>query len=157
MPKEDDTLFVRRCYMVSKRFFLIGILMLSLFLPLWACEMEFRISGPAMSDMRILPGSTIALEKGEPYSLRVIFSEDHRNCKVPPEDTLFMLDKQKWRVDKTEQGVVLQDPITWMTTSKNTNVTTISFVASLEGQRVLNICRICSKGGYDENIIFSVT
>ncbi len=143
--------------MVSKRYFLIGMLMLSLFLPLFACEMEFRISGPAMTDMRILPGSTIALEKGASYSLQVIFSEDHRNCKIPPEDTLFMLDKQKWRVDKTEQGVVLQSPIVWEIEAKRTNETTISFVASQEGLRVLNICRICTKGGYDENIIFSVT
>ena len=143
--------------MVSKRYFLIGMLMLSFFLPLFACEMEFRISGPAMTDMRILPGSTIALEKGASYSLQVIFSEDHRNCKIPPEDTLFMLDKQKWRVDKTEQGVVLQSPIVWEIEAKRTNETTISFVASQEGLRVLNICRICTKGGYDENIIFSVT
>lgn len=143
--------------MNSKRYFLIGILMFSLFLPLFACEMEFRISGPTMTDMRILPGSTIALEKGSSYSLQVIFSEDHRNCKIPSEDTLFMLDKQKWRVDKTEQGVVLQSPIVWKTTTKTTNETTLTFVASLEGQRVLNICRICPKGGYDEDIIFSVT
>ena len=131
--------------------------MFSLFLPLFACEMEFRISGPTMTDMRILPGSTIALEKGSSYSLQVIFSEDHRNCKIPPEDTLFMLDKQKWRVDKTEQGVVLQSPIVWKTTTKTTNETTLTFVASLEGHRVLDICRICPKGGYDEDIIFSVT
>jgi len=143
--------------MISKRYFLIGILMLSLFLPLFACEMEFRISGPAMTDMRILPGSTIALKEGSSYSLQVIFSEDLRNCKIPPEDTLFMLDKQKWRVDKTEQGVVLQNPIVWKTTTKTTNETTLTFVASLEGQRVLDICRICPKGGYDEDIIFSVT
>jgi len=143
--------------MISKRYFLIVALMLSLFLPLFACEMEFRISGPAMTDMRILPGSTIALEKGSSYSLQVIFSEDHRNCKIPPEDTLFMLDKQKWRVDKAEQGVVLQSAIVWKTTTKTTNETTLTFVASQEGQRVLNICRICPKGGYDEDIIFSVS
>ncbi len=142
--------------MISKRFFLIGILMTSLLLPLLACEMEFRITGPTMEDMRILPGSTLALEKGASYFLQVIFSEDHRNCKIPPDETLFMLDKQKWRVDKTEQGIVLQSPIVWNTEAKRTNEATISFVASQAGQRVLNICRICSKGGYDEDIIFSV-
>jgi hypothetical protein len=143
--------------MVAKRFFLIGFLLLSLSLSLFACEMEFRLSGSAMTDMRVLAGSTIALEKGGSYTLQVIFNEDHRNCKIPPEDTLFMLDKQKWRVDKSEQGVVLQSPIVWRTTTKTTNETTLSFVASQEGQKVLNIIRICSKGGYDEEIIFSVT
>jgi len=143
--------------MVSKRYFLIGALLLSLLLPLFACEMEFRLSGPTMTDMRILPGSTIALEKGSSYTLQVLFTEDHRTCKIPPEDTLFMLDKQKWRVDKTEQAVVLQRAIVWQTNAKRTNETTIFFVAALEGQRVLNIIRICTKGGYDENIIFSVT
>ena len=143
--------------MIFKRYYMLGILLLSLALPLFACEMEFRLSGPAMTDMRLLPGSTIALKKDASYTLEVIFSEDHRNCKIPPEDTLFMLDKQKWRVDKTEQGVVLKSPIVWETTTKSTNVTTIAFVASDVGLRVLNICRTCSKGGYDENITFSVT
>ncbi len=143
--------------MVSKRYFLISILLLSLLVPLFACEMEFRLSGPSLTDMRILPGSTIALEKGSSYTLQVIFTEDHRNCKIPAEDTLFMLDKQKWRVDKTEQAVVLQRAIVWQTSAKRTNETTISFMASEQGQRILNIIRTCTKGGYDENIIFSVT
>ncbi|HKL57728.1 MAG TPA: hypothetical protein VJ854_04950 [Sphaerochaeta sp.] len=124
---------------------------------LFACEMEFRISGPTMKDMRILPGSTIALEKGSSYTLQVVFTEDHRNCKIPAEDTLFMLDKQKWRVDKAEQAVVLQGPILWMEKDKRTNVATISLVATNAGQRILNIIRTCTKGGYDEEIIFSVT
>ncbi len=143
--------------MVSKRLCVIGILTLGLIFPLLACEMEFRLSGPSLTDMRILPGSTIALEKDGFYTLQVIFTEDHRGCKIPPEDTLFMLDKQKWRVDKNEQGVVLKSPIVWRTTSKSTNQTTLSFVASQQGQRILNICRICTKGGYDEEIIFSVS
>ncbi len=143
--------------MVSKRLCVIGILMLGLIFPLLACEMEFRLSGPSLTDMRILPGSTIALEKEGYYTLQVIFTEDHRACKIPPEDTLFMLDKQKWRVDKSEQGVVLQSPIVWSTTSKTTNETTLSFVASQAGLRTLNIIRTCPKGGYDEEIIFSVT
>lgn len=143
--------------MVSKRYFLISILLLSLLVPLFACEMEFRLSGPSLTDMRILPGSTIALEKGSSYTLQVIFTEDHRNCKIPAEDTLFMLDKQKWRVDKTEQAVVLQRAIVWQTSAKRTNETTLLFVASREGQSILNIIRTCTKGGYDENIIFSVT
>ena len=144
--------------MVFKRYVLIiGFLILGLWLPLTACEMEFRISGPAYEDMRILPGSTVALEKGESYTLSVTFTEDHRNCKIPPEDTLFMLDKQKWRVDKTEQGVVLQNPIIWKTLTKNSHETNLLVRAFQEGQRVLNISRICAKGGYDEDIIFSVT
>ncbi|MGB4407010.1 MAG: hypothetical protein WBI82_09150 [Sphaerochaeta sp.] len=143
--------------MMLRRYHMLVVLMLSLVLPLFACEMEFRLSGPAMTDMRILPGSTIALEKGASYTLQVIFSEDHHNCKIPPEDTLFMLDKQKWRVGKTEQGVVLTSPIVWETTTKSTNVTSIAFVASNIGQRVLDICRTCTKGGYDEFILFSVT
>ncbi len=143
--------------MISKRYLLVTALLLSLALPLFACEMEFRLSGPAMADMRILPGSTIALEKGSSYTLQVVFTEDHRNCKIPPEDTLFMLDKQKWRVDKTEQALVLHRAIVWQTSAKRTNETTLLFVASEQGQRVLNIIRTCTKGGYDEEIIFSVT
>ena len=144
--------------MVFKRVtLLISVLLLGLWLPLFACEMEFRISGPTYADLIILPGSTLALEKGSSYTLSVTFSEDHRNCKVPAEDTLFMLDKQKWRVDKAEQGVVLQKPIIWETPAKNTHEAELSFVALQEGQKVLNICRICTKGGYDEDIIFTVT
>ncbi|MDY0288217.1 MAG: hypothetical protein RBR15_05285 [Sphaerochaeta sp.] len=123
---------------------------------LFACEMEFRISGPTMTDMRILPGSTIELAHDGAYTLQVIFAEDHRACKIPAEETLFMLDKQKWRVGKTEQAVVLQEPILWTEKDKLTNVATISLVATNTGKRVLNIIRTCSKGGYDEQIIFSV-
>ena len=143
--------------MTSKRFSIIGLLLLALALPLFACEMEFRLSGPAMTDMRILPGSTIALQEGSSYTLQVIFTEDHRGCKIPPEDTLFMLDKQKWRVDKSEQGVVLQRAIVWQASAKRANETNLFFVASEQGQRILNIVRTCTKGGYDEEIIFSVT
>lgn len=146
--------------MVSKQYrktllLLLGLLAVGSYL--FACEMEFRLSGPAMTDMRILPGSTIALERDASYTLQVIFSEDHRNCKIPPEETLFMLDKQKWRVGKAELGVVLQSPIVWVEKDKRTNVATLAFVTALPGERVLTISRSCPKGGYDENIIFSVS
>ena len=134
----------------------IALLLMLSSASLFACEMIFNLSGPSLMDMRVLPGSTIILQEGASYTLRVEFIEDHRNCSIPPEDTLFMLDGQKWRVDKTEQGIVLQDQILWTVKSKTTNFTLLPFLALQEGTFTLNINRDCPKGGYHENITFSV-
>lgn len=142
---------------LHKPLLLITILIIFSSVSLFACEMNFNLSGTNLQDMRILPGSTIALQEGESYTLRVEFVEDHRNCSIPPEDTLFMLDGRKWRVDKSEQGIVLQDPIQWTVQSKTSNVTLLPFFALQEGTFTLSIIRDCPKGGYDETITFSVS
>jgi hypothetical protein len=139
----------------KKRILLFLVISLSAF-GLFACEMVFHLSGPESSDLRILPGSTIALKQGETYSLQVAFTEDHRNCKVPAEDTLFMLDGSKWKTSKTSLDLVLQQEIEWVENSRSLNTSVLEFTADKPGIAVLNILRDCSKGGYDESFTFSV-
>ena len=122
-----------------------------------ACEMAFRITGPDGAEMRILPGSTIALRKGAEYTLRVEFTEDHRNCAIPPDETVFMLDGGKWRVNKTAQALVLRSAIAWTAVSRTQNTAVITFTAGAGGTTVLNVSRDCPKAGYDESFTFVVT
>jgi len=122
-----------------------------------ACEMVFRLTGPEGKDMRILPGSTVALQKGADYTLVAEFIEDHRNCAIPPGETLFMLDGEKWRVNKTTQALVLGSAIGWTQNSNTRNTAIIPFTAGTGGTAVLNISRVCPKGGYDESFTFIVS
>ena len=123
---------------------------------LFACEMVFHLTGPDASDVRVLPGSTIPLQLGAEYSLQVEFTEDHRNCSVPPEDTLFLLDGSKWKTSKTTLDLVLLQDIKWEELSRTLNSCTISFIADKSGPSVLQIIRDCKKGGYDESFTFTV-
>ncbi|AEV28053.1 hypothetical protein SpiGrapes_0189 [Sphaerochaeta pleomorpha str. Grapes] len=123
---------------------------------LFACEMVFHLSGPDSSNVRVLPGSTIALQQGAEYSLQVEFTEDHRNCTIPPEDTLFLLDGSKWKTSKTNLDLVLLQDIRWEEMSRYLNFCTLSFTADKKGQSVLQIIRDCRKGGYDESFTFLV-
>ncbi|WP_320130116.1 hypothetical protein [uncultured Sphaerochaeta sp.] len=123
---------------------------------LFACEMSFHLTGPQYSDTRVLPGSTISLQQGEIYNLEVEFTEDHRNCTVPAEDTLFLVDGSKWKTSKTSLALVLEHEINWVEESRYINTSILTFEANKDGSTVLDILRDCRKGGYDESITFMV-
>jgi len=129
------------------------------FTALWsasACEMAFKLVDGTGSSRKILPGSTIALDAGKSYTIKVEFTEDHRNCLLEPEDTLFLLDGAKWRVNKEDQGLVLTKAVTWFESGKSLNLTDLVFKAATPGKYGLTILRECAKGGYDEVINFVV-
>jgi hypothetical protein len=135
------------------------VLFLLLILPafgLFACEMVFYLSGPEFSNQKVLPGSTLSLEQGETYSMKIEFTEDHRNCTVPAEDTLFLLDGSKWKTSKTTLNLLLQQEINWVENSRTLNTTILEFKADKSGLAVLQILRDCRKGGYDEAFNFLV-
>jgi len=129
------------------------------FAALWsasACEMAFKLVDDGGASRKILPGSTIALEAGRTYTLKVEFTEDHRNCLYEPDDTLFLLDDAKWRVNKAEQGLVLAQGIAWVENGRNLNLAELVFKAAKPGSYSLRILRECEKGGYDEVFTFVV-
>jgi hypothetical protein len=135
------------------------ILLMLLTLPafgLFACEMVFYLSGPEVSNQKVLPGSTLSLKQGELYSLKVEFTEDHRNCSIPAEDTLFLLDGSKWKPTKTSLNLLLLQETNWVENSKTLNTTVLEFKADKSGLAVLQILRDCKKGGYDEAFNFLV-
>ena len=122
----------------------------------FACEMSFTLEGQSYTSMNILPGSTVKLTEGQSYKLTVEFTEDHRNCKIPADETLFLLNGEKWRPNKETQGLLLTNSIQWEEISKTKNVTVLEFTASVKGSQMLQIVRDCSKGGYNEQITLVV-
>lgn len=69
---------------------------------------------------------------------------------------LFLLNGEKWRVNKETQGLILTNSIQRDEVSKTKNVLVLEFTTSVKGKQVLQIVRDCSKGGYDEKITFVV-
>jgi len=121
-----------------------------------ACEMSFTLVDGSGAARKVLPGSTVALKSGASYTLRVEFVEDHRNCPVPPGDTVFLMGASAWRAGAADQGLVLSKAISWIENSKTKNSADIAFTAAKVGSFALGIVRDCPKGGYDERIVFSV-
>jgi hypothetical protein len=135
---------------------LAAILLAATVVAVPACEMVFKLADSGGTVRRILPGASIALNKGAAYTLQVDFTEDHRNCKVEPEETLFLLDDAKWKAGKAGQGLALKGPIEWTVNSRTFNTSEIGFTAHTAGSYNLRIIRECPKAGYDEAFIFVV-
>jgi len=123
----------------------------------FACEMTFALTDSSGNSRTIVPGKEIVLKRGETYSLVVRFKEDHNNCKVAPEETLFLLDEEKWKSSKDYLPLQLAGSINWVDTDSRTHETELTFEAVKIGDWELEVIRECSKkGGYDEYLLFSV-
>jgi hypothetical protein len=140
----------------AKKIMVALALTLAAFWSASACEMSFKLVDSSGSSRKLLPGSTIDLESGKSYALKVEFVEDHRNCLIPPEDTLFLLGDAKWRVGKEEQGLVLAKAIAWTESGRSLNLADLAFTAKKPGSYRLRLQRACAKGGYDEIFTFMV-
>jgi hypothetical protein len=124
----------------------------------FACEMSYTLTDAAGGSRSIVPGSPVNLQKGETYSLFVSFTEDHGNCTVAPEETVFLLDEEKWKASKNHLPMQLLSDIEWKDTSSNSHEAELKFKAVQTGRWDLEVLRECDrKGGYDEYLIFSVS
>ena len=121
-----------------------------------ACEFAFLLSGPEGIQQKIIPGSSTALSLDGAYTLTVEFTEDHGNCKLEPEDTVFLLEEEKWKATKDTLPLLLLSSIRWEEQTSRVNITEISFRAAKAGRWELEVIRDCSKGGYDEILTFVV-
>ena len=91
------------------------------------------------------------------YSLVVRFKEDHNNCKVAPEVTLFLLDEEKWKSSKDYLPLQLAGSVNWSDINSRTHETELTFKAVKTGDWELEVIRECSKKeGYDEYLLFCV-
>jgi len=140
----------KRLIILSALLLLSGITVVS------ACELSFKLHGSDGSSQSIRPGSTVPVKLGSSYTLDIEFVEDHRNCHVPPEDTIFLLNDEKWKAAKTDQSLQLTSDVAWVMQSRTLNTAGISFTAKQSGTQVLNIIRECVKGGIDEIFNFKV-
>ena len=123
---------------------------------LFACEFNYTLVDASGRSMQVTPSQPMVLKLGESYSFEISFYEDHRNCVVPPSDTLFMLDGARWRPLRDSQGLVLSGAMEWKEHSSRLNTGVTSFTALLPGTYSLEVMRVCDRGGYTAELIFAV-
>ncbi len=122
---------------------------------LYACELNFSLVSPE-GEQKIVPGKEIRLALGENYSLTVEFIEDHRRCITPPEETMYILQEEKWKISKDHLPLQLIELGDWVMESGDGWIQKIDFIPREEGTWRLEIIRDCPKGGYDEYLTFHV-
>lgn len=135
----------------------LGIILL-LLLPaagLAACEFTYTLEGPGQTEARVIPGVPLQLKSDTIYTLNISYREDHRNCLVPPEDTLFLVEDERWKQGKEYLALELMEDIVWTANGKEKQ-TTVHFETHAPGTWPLQVIRECSRGGYDQTILFTV-
>lgn len=139
-----------------KRIFIILILIFGA-AGAFACQLTFSLVSGDGSVRNIVPGRSVDLGLTESYTLKVTLEEDHNNCPVPAENTVFLLEEEKWKASKDYLPLLLQDNISWSDTGSRSHVTELSFTTAQAGVWELEIIRECDKKeGYDESLIFSI-
>ncbi|MQY77233.1 MAG: hypothetical protein GH155_06340 [Spirochaeta sp.] len=142
--------------MYVKKIFIILILIFGVAVA-FACQLTFSLISGDGSVRNIVPGRRVDLELSESYTLKVTFEEDHGNCPLPAEETVFLLEEEKWKASKDYLPLILQENISWSDTGSRSHVTELAFTAAQAGVWKLEIIRDCDKKeGYDENLIFSI-
>ena len=123
----------------------------------FACQLTFSLVSGDGSVRNIVPGRSVDLDLAESYTLKVTLEEDHNNCPVPAEDTVFLLEEEKWKASKDYLPLILGDNISWSDTGSRSHLTELAFTAVQAGVWELEIIRDCDKKeGYDESLIFSI-
>ena len=123
----------------------------------WACELRYTLIDAAGNARAIAAGPPVELAQGAKYALRVEYYEDHRNCDVKPESTVFLLEGARWRPARETQPLVLEAAIAWTRPRTRTNVGEARFTAAAAGTWTLEILRECSRGGYRGELVFAVS
>ena len=120
-----------------------------------ACDMSFFITDDSGNLERIYPDEVTELEENKNYKLTVIFRENHGNCSVPPSDTVFLIDDEKWIYGKEQLSFVITDDFKWETVSKREHEAVIPFQVNQSGEVFMEVIRECNKKeGYDEYLFF---
>jgi hypothetical protein len=119
--------------------------------------MEYTIIPAGGEEIRVEPGSPIALAQGQDYVLRMEYYEDHRNCTAKPEETLLLLDGSRWRENRDDQPLVLSSSPVWTKPKSRTNVGELAFTAAAPGSFRLEIIRECTRDGYQGELLFVVS
>ncbi len=121
-----------------------------------ACEMHFHLISSDGTKLEIFPAKSVRLSQGETYTIEVQFIEDHNRCETSPEETVYLLEEEKWKESKDYLPLRLIERSEWIMSSSHTWIQEITFNALEKGVFELEIVRDCPKGGYDETITFKV-
>ena len=122
----------------------------------YACELHFTMFSDDGEVFEIRPGKEVDLELGETYTLKTEFIQDHRKCETPPEATVYLLEDEKWKTQKDHLPLLLVKPGEWKASSSTSYEQELLFRAQESGTFTLEVIRECPKGGYDEEIMFTV-
>ena len=120
----------------------------------FACEFSFTLVDADGEEQKLKPQTDIHLDVGEIYILKVDLTEDHRRCLLSPEDTEFLLDEEKWKTSKEYLSLRLIDEIIWKDVASREHIAEIKFRATTSGTSELEILRVCTRGGYDDVLLF---
>lgn len=125
-------------------------------LPAAACNYTYTLIDPAGRHTVVTEGGSASLVRGESYVLRMEYHENHRNCSVSPEETLYLVDGARWRLERETQPLVLTAMPRWEQPASRTHRGEFAFTAAREGAWLLEVVRICDRGGYHGEILFEV-
>ena len=140
----------------------VGIAIILLFVgapSLFACIMDYTLVHPDGSEEQIVaddPDQAVELITGITYILRTSYRENHRNCSVTPDDTIWLLDGSRWRESRDTQALLLESAMVWTQTAVRTNTGELTFTAQQEGMRELEVIRVCDRDGYHGMVYFLV-
>lgn len=117
-----------------------------------ACIFTYTLVGPDGS-VEIRSGTPAHVVTGESYRIEIAMRENHANCRIQPEDTLFLLEEGRWRLLRDTQPLVLLEEIVWEQTGSRRYATVVSFSVAQAGAWRVDVIRECDRGGYHETLI----
>ena len=123
---------------------------------LFACEFDYQVTDRNGNTMQLTSSQPLVLTQGESYTFHIAFYEDHRNCAVPPSDTLFMINGARWRPGRDAQGLVLDSAFVWKEESSRLNSGVATFSATVSGTYTLEVIRVCDRGGFTDDLTIIV-
>lgn len=140
----------------SKRIFLVALLFVAGNGVLWACNYTFTLIDSQGTTQGVQEGVPVSVTQDETYTLNIRYVENHRNCTVTPEETIFLLDGSRWRVQRDTQPLLLTAAPEWSQPAQRTHEADFIFQPQTAGPWNLEIVRVCDRGGYTGLLTFEV-
>jgi len=140
----------------SKRMAAVAFLVLVAGVSAHACLITYALVGPD-GQTSITPNRAADLVVGESYRIEISMREDHNRCLIEPEDTMFLLEEARWRVNRETQPLVLLAPIEWVQMGSREFTAVIEFRVAEAGAWTIDVIRDCTKGGYHEKLILNAS
>ena len=142
---------------MNKKYLLIaGFLILFSIANVSACYFSFTLTDSNNNEQSIRPFTPVTVYTEDTYRLTIIFTQDHNNCAVPADETDLLLYEEKWKTTKDYLPMQLLSTTAWEQTGTGAYTLELNFTPKIEGTWDLQILRECSKGGYDESLVFDI-
>jgi hypothetical protein len=120
----------------------------------FSCEMHFSLQREGET-IELSSRDETVLALGGSYTMNVTFIEDHRRCLVPPEETVYLMEYERWDENKAQPLRVLEQG-SWEEISSGTWKQEVLFEATQAGNWVLEVIRDCPRGGFNQILSFEV-